>query len=119
MLNRAAYLAWRHAGSYSAERGKLGTWFYIIARNAALSLVRDVRPPHGRKVVESVDLAAIGAEEATPLGQSAAAVAAHSDSEVRSDRANGRRASSRASEPASRELSVRQQVIIKADLQNR
>ena len=115
VLNRAAYLAWRHAGTYTEERGKLGTWFYIIARNAALSLVRDVRPPHGRKVVESIDLASISAEEATPLGHGAAAAKAHAD--AKSIGPSERQARFIASfRTCIGELSPRQQVIIKADL---
>jgi len=41
VLNRAAYLAWRHARTYSAHRGRLVTWFYIITRNAALAMIRE------------------------------------------------------------------------------
>ncbi len=116
VLNRAAYLAWRHADSYTEDRGKLGTWFYIIARNAALSLVRDVRPPPGTTVVESVDLASIGADEGTPIGQSAAAIAAHAETEALAPSERQARFIA-CFKTCIAELSPQQQVIIQADLQ--
>jgi RNA polymerase sigma factor (sigma-70 family) len=73
VLNRAAYLAWRHARTYSAHRGRLGTWFYIIARNAALAMIREETPPKG-KVLDDVDFATLGTDQAVALGHGAASM---------------------------------------------
>ncbi|MCA8949345.1 MAG: RNA polymerase sigma factor [Planctomycetes bacterium] len=40
-INQAAYRAWRSAESFAVEKGSLRAWFYVIARNASLELLRD------------------------------------------------------------------------------
>lgn len=40
VMNRAAYSVWRSAKDYLPERGALRAWFYAIARNAGLELLR-------------------------------------------------------------------------------
>ncbi len=39
-LNQAAFRAWRFIDSFDPDKGTLGAWFYKIARNAALSILR-------------------------------------------------------------------------------
>ena len=39
-LNAAAHSAWTSAGSFDASRGTVRAWFYVIARNAAVAIVR-------------------------------------------------------------------------------
>jgi RNA polymerase sigma-70 factor (ECF subfamily) len=44
---------WRRAGTYDADRAKVATWLFVIARNRAIELVRSrARVPEPRESVE-------------------------------------------------------------------
>jgi len=72
-MSRASYQVWRSASAFDAERGSLGAWFFVIARNSGLELIRG-RQRHREQLrpdLENVAGAANGA--ASPEPRSAAA----------------------------------------------
>lgn len=75
-VNQAAFQSWRRVETFDADRGKLGTWFYVIARNAAVDVLkRDCLRRHHR-VFDGVDFAGLGLEKAVALGLGSASTAA-------------------------------------------
>lgn len=53
-INTAAHAAWTKANSFDPSRGSVRAWFYVIARNAAVAIVRQkLRDERG---IEGVDL---------------------------------------------------------------
>ena len=80
-LNQAAYQAWRHVDTYREERGELGAWFYVIARNAALALAKADTLRRHQQIREDVDLDAWRAVGGTVLGHGSSSVQAASGSE--------------------------------------
>ena len=71
-LNAAALNAWSGASGYDESRGTLRAWFYVIARNAALGIVRrELRERRGR-----VGGATEMSEFAAPTGEEAEAASA-------------------------------------------
>ncbi len=48
-LSTATFRAWRKAHTYTATRGTLGAWFFVIASNAGREIVR-ARQRHDREV---------------------------------------------------------------------
>lgn len=57
-MNHAAYRAWRSADSFAADRGSLRAWFFVIARNATLEILRDQRRRRWETRGDDVDLIA-------------------------------------------------------------
>lgn len=69
VLNAASYSAWCAVDSYDRRRGTLAAWFYVIARNAALGILR--RESRERRYTElaaadMADLAAPRAADTVP-----------------------------------------------------
>ncbi len=56
-INQAAFRAWRFIDSFDPKKGTLGAWFYKIARNAALSILRQQNRERGHVQVDDWELA--------------------------------------------------------------
>jgi RNA polymerase sigma factor (sigma-70 family) len=55
-LNQAAFRAWRSINSFDAQKGTLRAWFYKIARNAALKILRQQNAERTHVHVDNWDL---------------------------------------------------------------
>lgn len=52
VLNLAAHNAWRAASDFDDRKAQLGAWFYTIARNAAVDLLRGSDASTGARALE-------------------------------------------------------------------
>jgi DNA-directed RNA polymerase specialized sigma24 family protein len=55
-LNQAAFRAWRFIATFDPDKGTLRAWFYKIARNAGLSILREQNKMRGHVQVDDWDL---------------------------------------------------------------
>ena len=66
VLNAASYSAWRSAASYDPGRGTVAAWFYVIARHAAVGLMRQRSRESRHMASEAPDLRVLEAPGAAP-----------------------------------------------------
>ena len=88
-VNQAAYQSWCSVKTFDADKGKLGTWFYVIARNAAIGVLKKDSLRRRRRVFDDVDFASLGPDQGTALGlgsSSTAAAAGQTEDERPSER---------------------------------
>jgi len=60
-INTAAYKIWAAAPSFDGRKGTLRAWFYAIARNAAIGIIRRDESQIGPTTGEDVDAATVSA----------------------------------------------------------
>ena len=74
IINQAAYQAWKGVSTFDANRGGLGAWFFVIARNLARA---ELRKDQGKpRPVDGLDLADVAPEQGAAVGYSASGSAA-------------------------------------------
>lgn len=56
VMSTAAFHSWKRADSFDPDRGTLRAWFYVIARNAALDVLRDRASRSWQQTEEHLDL---------------------------------------------------------------
>ena len=70
VINLAAHRAWRRADTFDESRGTLRAWFYVIARNSAVEILRREERRQRPKSVEDWDRATLRVVKPDPEARS-------------------------------------------------